>query len=480
MRYKSDVIYKRISLVLTFLCLGIIALFSYCLFQVNIIPAKYLVLGYGLLSLILIPSIFCSFKLRKAFRDISLIVMTIIFLTFSLATCYLNNIYNLFNNTLAKYETISFSIIVSKESTYKDIQELANKKIAYLDDNYKTTIKVNLLEEVSYIESLTTSFDILSKQLTNSEVDAIVLETSYLTLIYDESKEFSDTTKVIHGFEVKVRVHQEKSDIDVMQEPFILYISGIDKYGNINSVRGRSDVNILAVVNPNTHHILLVNTPRDYYVQLAGTTGYKDKLTHAGIYGIDKSINTLENLYGVDINYYLRVNFDTLIEIVDLIGGIDIYSDSAYRGNSKLKVVKGINHFDGKQALAFARERKAHADGDNQRGANQQQVITAIVEKVSNSSALINRYSSILETLEGSFQTDISTDLITSYVKYQLDQMPKWTIESIAVTGSDSMGYTYSVGTNYKLYIMIPDYSSVENAKQQITKVLNEKKTSDQ
>ena len=256
-----------------------------------------------------------------------------------------------------------------------------------------------------------------------------------------------------------------------------MYISGIDQYGNVNSVRGRSDVNQLAIVNPKTNHILLVNTPRDFYVQLAGTTGLRDKLTHAGIYGIDKSIKTLENLYSIDISHYVRVNFNTVIKVVDVIGGIDIESDKAFRAwtNKNVYVEKGWNHFDGAQALAYARERLTYVDGDHHRGRNQQQVITAILNKVTNSKVLISKYNSILGALDGSFQTDMSMEEITSFIRYQIDKMPHWNIESIAVTGSGDMQPTYSMGSKLKLYVMEPNMNSVNEAKKRINEVLNEK-----
>ena len=234
---------------------------------------------------------------------------------------------------------------------------------------------------------------------------------------------------------------------------------------------------MLAVVNPLTNHILLVNTPRDYYVQLAGTTGYKDKLTHAGIYGIEKSIKTLEDLYDIDITHYLRVNFNTVIKVVDIIGGIDIYSDKAFTcyTNTKVHVKEGLNHFGGKEALAYARERYAYTTGDHHRGENQQQVIKAIFEKVTTSTILISKYNTILNSLNGSFQTDMSMNEITSFIKHQLDKMPNWTIDTTAVTGTGAMDYTHSMGSKLKLYVMKPDENSIEKAKEKINEVLNEK-----
>ena len=317
----------------------------------------------------------------------------------------------------------------------------------------------------------------LYESLNKNETDAIILEESYITLANEEINGFKDNTKIIYTFKVKVDAYKEESNIDVLENPFIVYISGIDQYGSVNSVRGRSDVNQLLVINPKTHKILIVNTPRDYYVQLAGTTGLKDKLTHAGIYGIDKSIATIENVYGIDINHYIRINFDTLIKVVDVLGGIDIYSDKAFIPwtNKKVYINEGWNHLNGKEALAYSRERKTYVDGDHHRGRNQQQVIEAIISKLTSTTTFLSKYNSILNSLDGSFQTDMDINLITSFIKYQLDKMPSWNIESVGANGFNSWNYTYSMGYNYYLWVMEPDWDSINKIKNKIEGVLLEK-----
>lgn len=466
-----------VSIIVILFCLLSLSFFSYNIFKINIVPTKYLIIGYGGLLLILLILLWIVLsKKNKLIKSIAFFIMTIMSLGLGYATYYLNHTYHFLNNAQTGYDTLAYSVVVLKNSAYDDIHALKNRIISYLDDGYKEDVQKELSAKITYTESLSSDFSTLPELLLHSQVDSIVLEDSYLTLAYEEIEGFEENTKTIYTFEVRVKSHKEESTVNVIEEPFILYISGIDQYGNVNSVRGRSDVNQLVVVNPKTHHILLVNTPRDYYVQLAGTTGLKDKLTHAGIYGIDKSIQTLENLYDIDIHYYLRVNFNTLIQVVDVIGGIDIYSDSSFTcwTNRKVHVEKGWNHFNGEQALAYARERHAYLTGDHHRGANQQQVITAIIDKVTKSSVLISKYSSILNALDGSFQTDVPIETITSFIKYQIDKIPTWTVESIAVTGYNSMNYTYSMGTRYQLYVMEPDYDSIENVKKRMNEVLLE------
>ena len=218
--------------------------------------------------------------------------------------------------------------------------------------------------------------------------------------------------------------------------------------------------------------ILLTNTPRDYYVQLAGTTGTKDKLTHAGVYGIDTSIKTLENLYDTKISYYVRVNFNSLINLVDEIGGIDIYSDQSLTTlHYKVYIKQGWNHLDGKGALGYARERYSYMEGDRHRGQNQQQIIEAIIKKVTESNDL-NTYMKLLNTLQNSFQTNMDKKLINGFINLQVKNDYNWSVESISVTGYDSSNYTYSY-PGQLLYVMEPDYSSLETAKSRIKEIIN-------
>ena len=270
-------------------------------------------------------------------------------------------------------------------------------------------------------------------------------------------------------------------DIDISTQPFTVFISGIDSYGDISSMtRGRSDVNMLATINPNTHEILLTSIPRDYYVQLHGTTGTRDKLTHAGIYGIQMSMQTLEDLLGIEINYYVKVNFSTVTKLVDTIGGIDVYSDQSIRPwtNPKITIPKGNVHMDGAMALAFARERKSYSTGDRHRVQNQQDVISAIIKKVSSSSVILTKYSEILSDLADCLSTNIGKDEISSLVKLQLDEMPSWQIGQYSLNGSDAHDYTYSMGQQV-LYVMEPNLETVQTASDNIKGIIEGKPLSE-
>jgi LCP family protein required for cell wall assembly len=286
-------------------------------------------------------------------------------------------------------------------------------------------------------------------------------------------QDFATKTKIIETISLKVSNEVETKEVNVSKEAFNVYISGIDIFGDISLV-SRSDVNMIMTVNPNTHQILLTSIPRDYYVQLHNTTGYKDKLTHAGIYGVDMSVKTIEDLLDININYYARVNFTTLISLVDAIDGIDIYSNQSFVAQDGTTFKKGMNHLNGTKALSFARERHAFKDGDRQRGKNQQAVITAIIDKVMSSRTLVTKYTTILETLGKSFQTNIDTSKIYELVNMQLDKMPNWEIDSISLDGTDSSNYTYSYKLQ-KLYVMEPNMDTVRAARDQINAITNAK-----
>ena len=261
----------------------------------------------------------------------------------------------------------------------------------------------------------------------------------------------------------------------ITKEPFVIYLSGVDTRGELTE-NARSDVNILAAVNPVTKRVALINTPRDYYVDLAGTDS-KDKLTHAGLYGVETSMATLGNLYGVNVDHYIRINFAGFISIIDALGGVDVYSDQAFTSVGSpgyydpTTFVAGWNHLDGKAALAFARERHAFASGDIQRGINQMKVIDAMLNKIK-SPALLMGFSKIMDAAADCFVTSFSQDQISALVRMQLSDFAEWDIESYTVTGTSSSSTKCYSAKGQKLYVMKPDDASVSKAREMIASVL--------
>lgn len=261
----------------------------------------------------------------------------------------------------------------------------------------------------------------------------------------------------------------------ITKEPFVIYLSGVDTRGELTE-NARSDVNILTAVNPVTKRVALINTPRDYYVDLAGTDS-KDKLTHAGLYGVETSMATLGNLYGVNVDHYIRINFAGFISIIDALGGVDVYSDQAFTSVGSpgyydpTTFVEGWNHLDGKAALAFARERHAFASGDIQRGINQMKVIDAMLNKIK-SPALLMGFSKIMDAAADCFVTSFSQDQISALVRMQLSDFAEWDIESYTVTGTSSSSTKCYSAKGQKLYVMKPDDASVSKAREMIASVL--------
>ena len=261
----------------------------------------------------------------------------------------------------------------------------------------------------------------------------------------------------------------------ITKEPFVVYLSGVDNRGELTE-KARSDVNILAVVNPTTKRVALINTPRDYYVDLAGTDS-KDKLTHAGLYGVETSMATLGNLYGIHVDHYIRINFAGFISIIDAVGGVDVYSDQAFTSVGSpgyydpTTFAEGWNHLDGKSALAFARERHAFASGDIQRGINQMKVIDAMANKLKSPTVLMS-FSKLMDAVSNCFVTSLSQEQISALVRMQLGDLANWDIESCSVTGSSGKSSQCYSAKGQSLYVMKPDESSVSKAKELIASVL--------
>ena len=308
--------------------------------------------------------------------------------------------------------------------------------------------------------------------LLDGEVQAIIYNSSQTSIIQEQIPDFEKTIKIIYTHNIVVEVQNEVVDSD-MTEPFTVYLSGMDTYNEISSA-DRSDVNIIAVVNPQSHQILLVTTPRDYYVTIPNISGrQRDKLTHAGIYGIDASMATLEQLYDTDIQFFGRVNFTSLINIVDALGGLEVISDeefdTGWESGAEIHVNEGSNYLDGTSALAFCRERHALADGDNARGRHQQAVITAMIKKMM-SPAMLRGATEIIDSVSDGVDTNFSMEQIQSLIKTQLRKNPEWHIYSVAAEGYGNKQTCYSSG-NTPLYVTIPNEQSVANIKDLINRV---------
>lgn len=392
---------------------------------------------------------------------------------------------NAFNGFLDKIttrkETKQYSVMVMTNSNINKIEELASKSAGFLKTDTKAgNAEQYLQDKVKFESDFYDDLDTMAGVLNGKIVDAIVLESDRIEMFKEEAADSVKDTQIIYTFEIELDADDvEIVEKEVTEEPFVLYISGSDSRNGIKAT-ARSDVNILAVVNPKKAKILLVSIPRDTYVQLHGTTGIKDKLTHAGVYGINMSKTTIEDFLGIKIDYTAKVSFDTVVKVVDELNGIEIDSDTAMdldvEGNKakRCKYVVGKQQVDGDCALRFARERKSYKNGDHHRGENQQQVIASIISKLSSSKDYLLRLPNILDIAANSFETSLTRDDISSFIRMQLNNNINWEVESISVDGTGSMQGTYSMGANRPLYVMIANPDSVSAATAKINQYLSD------
>lgn len=463
-------------LIVSFIWLILIFLNTFLVVKYDVLPFKYLIIF--LFLVVILPILLMSFlirkKVKKGFKIFNLIIGIIYIIILSFSFFYLNKTFTFLDDftTSYNYEVKNYAVLVLKSSEYSSISSLEDKKIGFVKDiNDEISKSLTRLEdEISFTKEEYQDYETILTGLDNLEIDAILLGDAYVSMLSEENEEFDSKYKVIYEFSLKEKVEEIKKEVDVTKDTFNVYISGIDSYGSVSSLT-RSDVNIVASINPKTNEILLVNIPRDYYVSFPGTE-MKDKLTHAGIYGIDMSVKAIEELLDIEINYYFKVNYAALVNLVDALGGVDVYSKYAFTSvgtDKNYYYQKGYNYVNGEKALYFVRTRKAFTDGDRVRGENQQAMISAIVKKAS-SPSILTKYSDILNSLSGSFATNIGTENITNLVKMQLDDMKGWSITSVSLGGSDATNYTYTYPYQ-KLYVMEPDEKTIVNAKEALKKI---------
>ncbi|HEL1600900.1 TPA: LCP family protein [Streptococcus suis] len=373
------------------------------------------------------------------------------------------------NSTFSEYE---MSILVPANSDITDVRQLTSilSPAEYDQDNITALLEnISKMESTQLVTSPATSYLTAYQSMINGESQAMVFNGVFTNILENEDPDFSSKVKKIYSFKVTQTV--ETATEQVSGDSFNIYISGIDAYGPISTV-SRSDVNIIMTVNRATHKILLTTTPRDSYVAIAdGGQNQYDKLTHAGIYGVNASVHTLENLYGIDISNYIRLNFTSFLQLIDLVGGIDVENTQEFTSGGYNFPV-GTVHLDAEQALIFVRERYSLANGDNDRGQNQEKVIAALIKKLSSPDNLAN-YQAILTGLEGSIQTDLSLETIMGLVNTQLESGTQFTVESQALTGTGRSDLSSYAMPGSQLYMMEINQDSLEQAKAAIQSVLD-------
>ncbi len=345
-------------------------------------------------------------------------------------------------------------------------RDKVNEAIGEIEKTHSTTLDVM---EYNSIYEIVSALD-------KGDIKAFITSAAFVSALdgSEEYQHYSEGLKIIMEKQVETEVKTEEKKVEVPKDAgtFCMYISGIDTFGSV-SVKSRSDVNIIAVVNRNTRQILLVTTPRDFYVPLSISDGSPDKLTHAGIYGIEVSMETLEMVYDISIDYYLRMNFTGFIDIIDALGGIDV--DSTYSFTTRMQYdtfyyESGINHLSGRAALAFARERHSFGDGDFQRGRNQMAVIKGVISAMESSQLLYN-FSDVMAELSESFETNMSKAEVGEIVQEQLESSKSWNVLTYEVLGTPDMQVCYTGGGNAS--VVVPNWDSVEYIKGVMNRVLN-------
>ena len=439
---------------------------------INVLPIDYfivLVVLVLIIDLVVIKLLLGSGKIRNVIGVILSIILIII-MVFGI-TYELNTIDFLKQFGFNTYKEEVYNVLVLDESEYEELNDLDNATIGHLDENVHEGLNSaieKIDQQIDFESVVLDDINSLVDNLEIEEVDAIILEDAQITMLEEDNNGLMDNFRIIASFDIETEIEVVSKEVNVTEDSYNILITGIDSYGSITRV-SRSDVNMIVSVNPKDKKILLTSIPRDYYVYLSDYGDY-DKLTHTGIYGIDVTTKALEDLLDIDINYYVKVNFTTLVDIVDELGGITVNSNYDFTSIDGYHFSKGENNLNGKEALSFARERQAFSEGDRVRVENQQLVLTAIINKVL-SAGIITNYNSLLNALSGEFLTNITNKEITDLIKWQIDGMYSWDIETISLDGSNAFDYTYSY-KNQKLYVMMPYPESVNSAKEKINSVL--------
>ncbi|MCI5839021.1 MAG: LCP family protein [Peptoniphilaceae bacterium] len=447
------------------------------IFVNGIFPQKYRLLLLVILILFEIILFMLLKKENKVAIILIIVISSFLILINSFASYYILQGVNVIEsiNENQKKEEKNFSLIVLKDSSYKNIDDVKNENIKVAINQDKENIKSyeNLLSKEKNIKlniENSKTYINAAKELMAKKANVILLNEAYRSIINDQIEGFDEKTRVIDILteEIDAKDIRKKVDKDIS---FNVFISGIDTYGQLSKV-SRSDVNLILTINPKTGKMLITTIPRDSYVKIAGGgQNQEDKLTHAGIYGIESSVKTLENLFDIDINYYARVNFSTFMQVIDVLDGVDVYNNQAF-STEIYDFPEGTIHLDGQKALAFARERYSLKRGDLDRGLNQEKVLKAIIEKSLSPSMLLN-YNSFLDIVINSTDTNMQKDKIIELINGQIDSGKTWDIQTTEVTGVGQMGLKSFAMPDANLYMHVLDEKSINDVSKKIKNTIS-------
>lgn len=487
---------SKFSKVLSILLSVVLVISSfYLLYQVirlNVLPSKFL---FPLtIGVVVLDAIFILLLIYFSKNVVSKIICIVLTLFICVATCmggyYISKTQHVLSNitNVAKHAKNTVSVVVKESSSIQNKSQLNGVSVGSLrlnEQGSKKVLKELSGEGIALNQSEYDSMTALLEAFYNGEVDSIIINESSRSQILDMEaySNFDSNTRVVYQTSYKVKNNDSATSVsDITSKPFNVLISGSDTRGGFDE-NGRSDVIMIATVNPKTQTILLTSVPRDFYVTTACDAGdgcmqgALDKITHTGIHGTNTTKRTVEQLLGIEINYTFKVGFDTVTELVDVLGGVDVYVEPGYATTtSQFSVHEGVNHLNAQQALAFARERYSYTEGDRQRTKNQQQVLMGIVKEATKPSVITN-YAAIMDTMANTFSTTMSNEEITDLIKYQLNNNPTWKMEQYMVDGTGDTLMCAELGDAAS--VMVPDQSTVKMAKDKINAVLAGKSSED-
>ncbi len=472
-----------VGFLLTTLQFVLLLILSAKIVVLDILPFKYLVIIIGVFSLLLAYCILSQFAKSHCLGKLISVFSSLLLTLGIFAVSGLNNAFD--NITSTQTQTNIINIVVPSDKDYNSLADVIKSPFGINSSADSSLIEqtVETIEKDNRTNITTHSYNnweiLLNALYKNTDIKAAIMTDSIYQTLCDQYPNLAAKTTVLSTVSIETELTIARNDKDIKNASFVIYLSGNDETGSIRDT-GRSDVNILAAINPKTRNILLVSTPRDYYITITNSEGHRglDKLTHAGNYGTKSSIKALEDLYKTDIDYYGKVNFTGCIDIIDALGGITIYSDVEFYNSydaapKKYHFYKGANYCNGEKALAFMRERNAFASGDIQRGKNQQATLAAIIDKAT-SPAILTNYSKVLETGSQMVATNMPSTAITELIKAQLANPTPWTINSYnpGSLNLDARRDCYISGIK-NVHVVIPDYDSVNTAITLINKTLN-------
>lgn len=451
-------------------------LFTSGLLAVKIMIGAGAIIGF--ITLLLFPALF-SWRFKKGRKVLCFVLSLVMTFVYGTGIAYLAGTLDFFSKITSIASAVEeYYVVVRDDGEFEKIGDIEGQDVFAFKSGEGYSKAVKKLEkkvDVNVVEA--DDLDTTADDLLTGECDAIFLNSANYVTVTDHYDGFDDYTKILYKIRIITKPEDIAKRVNVTKKPFNVYITGLDTDGDI-STQSRSDVNMIATVNPRTKTVLLTSIPRDYYVEVDGTDGEFDKLTHTGLYGANKTVNTVSNMLGIDMNYYVKVNYATVEALVDAMGGITVHSDFEFTTHGQgvyYDYYVGDNELDGAQALAFARERYSFADGDLQRNRNQQAVMKAILKKATGSTTILTKYTSILNAIEDYVETNFTSREIKSLVKMQMNDMTGWKIRTQSITGDVSPDFMpcYALGGNYASVVM-QDQDSMDAAVTKIKEVMEE------